>query len=158
MLMLIIRLGALGLAASFISAVSAKPVLVGTYRLVSEEETVVATGEVTILGNLDRSMLGSGTLGNAGKARMFDAVGGYGGTYTFDGKKVTHYVDISTRQLPIGTGLVRYVEQRGDDELIYYSTGPTPSPRDGALVDYKLIWRKVSARHAASSTARSPGP
>jgi hypothetical protein len=138
------------------------PSLVGTYRLISTKQTVVATGKVAPFGDnsvgyimygADGRMMAlvgdgnrrptqsSNALDDATKVRLFDSMGGYGGTYTFDGKKVIHHIDIATRPAMVGTDVVRYIELRGDK--LIYSTKAGPSPRDGVVVTLEFVWQKV---------------
>jgi hypothetical protein len=65
----------------------------------------------------------------------------YTGTYEFDGKKVTHHVDISWNQMWTGTDLVRNVRLEG--KRVILTTMPAPSPLDGKMNDATLTWEKV---------------
>jgi hypothetical protein len=149
------------LAALISTAASAQFSLVGTYRLISAKQTVVATGEVTslghdpygfimygadgrvmvLLGDAHRSAPPPGGLDNATKARLFDTMGGYGGTYSLDGTKVIHHIDIATRPVLVGTDAVRYVEKRGNRLIL--TTKAAPSPRDGVVVTFEDVWEKL---------------
>jgi hypothetical protein len=177
-MMSIIRLAALGLAASLATAAVAQPKpaeafsLVGTYRLISTTQTVVATGEVkefghnsigyimygadgrmmAMIGDKNRPVRDPKDMDDKFKAQLFDTLGGYGGSYTFDGKKVVHHIDISTRQLFTGTDQVRYVEKHGNQLL--YTTAPSASPRDGVVVVFKSVWEKVPDNYLAPKNAQ----
>jgi hypothetical protein len=176
-MMSIIHLATLGLAASLATVAVAQPnpagafSLVGTYRLISTTQTVEATGQVTefghnsigyimygadgrmmaLVGDNDRPLRDPKDLDEKTKAMLFDTMGGYGGTYTFDGKKVVHHIDISTRQLFTGTDQVRYVEKRGN-QLVYTAKGP--SPRDGVPVVMTVVWEKVPDNYLAPKKAK----
>jgi hypothetical protein len=161
--MSILRWAIVGAAAMFAPGAASVPSLVGTYRLISAKEVVVATGEVkpfgtnsmgyitygadgrmmTLLGDKDRPTLTfTDKVKDEGiKARLYDTMGGYGGTYTFDGAKVVHHIDIATRPAVIGTDAVRYVEFRGN--RLIYTTKPGPSPRSGAIVTFEDVWERV---------------
>jgi hypothetical protein len=166
--MSIMRSVGLILAVSLQTAAMAQPSLVGTYRLISAKQTVVATGKISslgsnpigfimygadhrmmvLLGDADRPAPKSGTLDEATKARLFNTMGGYGGTYTFDGQKVVHHIDIATRPQMIGTDAVRYVQFRGN--TLVYTTKAAPSPRDGVVVTFEDIWEKLPDRNTPS--------
>jgi hypothetical protein len=154
--------------ASISTAASGQSSIVGTYRLISTKQTVVATGKVTTFGNnpigfimygadgrmmdlvgdADRPVPNSGALDDATKARLFDSMGGYGGTYTFDGEKVTHHIDIATRPAMLGTDVVRYVQRRGN--TLVFTSKAAPSPRDGVVVTLEFVWEKVPDSNAIS--------
>jgi hypothetical protein len=135
--------------------------IVGTYRLISAKQTVTATGEVvdyakepfgfitygadgrmmTIMGDHAELRSGSKPLDESDKARIYTAMGAYGGTYAFDGEEIIHYIDVATRPALMGTTLARHVEPRGN-RLHYTSTG-LPSPKTGVVVNMDVIWEKV---------------
>jgi hypothetical protein len=147
--------------ASLSTAAAAQPDIVGTYRLISTKQIVVATGEVTpfgnntigyitygadgrmmdLVGDADRPAPKTGKLDEATKARLFDTMGGYGGTYTFDGRTMIHHIDIATRPAMVGTDVVRYVERRGN--TLVFTSEAAPSPRDGVVVKLEFVWEKL---------------
>jgi hypothetical protein len=153
------------LAAVVSTMASAQFSLVGTYRLISAKQTVVATGEVTslghdpygflmygadgrvmvLLGDADRPSPPPGSLDDAAKGRLFDTMGGYGGTYSFDGTKVVHHIDIATRPVLVGTDAVRYVKKLGNHLVL--TTTAAPSPRDGVVVTFEDVWEKIPNGH-----------
>jgi hypothetical protein len=159
--MSILRWAIVGLVATSTPGSISVISIVGTYRLISSKETIVATGKtrrfgtnsigyimyggdgrmMVLLGDRDRPSQIITDKDQAIKAQLYDTMGGYGGTYTFDGKKVVHHIDIATRPAMIGTDAVRYVEYR-DNRLIYTSK-PGPSPRDGVIVTFENIWERV---------------
>jgi len=137
--------------------------LYGTWRLETFRQTVVATGETKdYFGKAPRGLI---TYGRDGRmlvlivkdqrpnptdvtkitdqecAELFKTMVAYGGTYTFDGKTVTHHVDISWNQVWTGTDLVRSVQL--DRRKLLLKTGPQPSPFDGTIGIYTLTWEKV---------------
>jgi hypothetical protein len=164
-----LRLAALGLIASLASAAHAQPSLVGTYRMISTKRTIVATGQVvdyygknpigyiiyTADGHMMALMVEGGRpirdfknpMDDATKVKMYNTGGGYGGTYSFDGKKVVHHIDISTGGTPAGTEVVRYVEIL-DANHLRYTTKPEPSIRDGVVDTVETIWERVPAAEA----------
>ena len=73
----------------------------------------------------------------------------YAGTYTVEGDKVIHHVEISWNQTRNGTDLVRSYKVEGD--LLTLTTAPARSEIDGKEGRSILIWKKVEP---ASTTAR----
>ena len=65
----------------------------------------------------------------------------YAGTYTADGHKVVHHVDISWNQFRTGTDLVRFYKLDGNTLTI--TTEPAPSTIDGKEGRWILVWKKV---------------
>lgn len=153
--------------------------LVGTWRLVSYSRTVVETGETSDL--MGHSPQGYITYGRDGRmsvlivkegrpkpqdiakltdeerAELFKTMVAYAGTYTFDGKTVTHHVDISWNQLWTGTDQLRNVKVQGKRLVI--RTNPQPSSIDGKISVTTLTWDKVEppaahARNDATGAAR----
>jgi hypothetical protein len=65
----------------------------------------------------------------------------YAGTYTIDGGKVIHHVDISWNGARTGTDQVRFYKLEGDTLTI--RTAPIKSPIDGREGVGILVWEKV---------------
>jgi hypothetical protein len=65
----------------------------------------------------------------------------YGGTYTFDGKKVEHHIDLSWNEVWTGTTVIRDVKVEGD--RLIYTSRPAPFPGDGKLSVATAVWEKV---------------
>jgi Lipocalin-like domain len=65
----------------------------------------------------------------------------YAGTYTADGHKLVHHVDISWNQSWTGTDLVRFYKLDGNTLTI--TTAPAPSAIDGKEGHSILVWKKV---------------
>ena len=137
--------------------------LYGTWRLVSFTTTDLATGEATdIFGKSPHGFLNYGRDGRmlvlivgdtrpkpADAAKMTDqdrvalyrSMIAYGGTYTYDGKTVTHHVDISWSETWTGTDAMR--EVTFDGNRLTLSTAATPSVEDGTPVSAVLTWERV---------------
>jgi hypothetical protein len=137
--------------------------LYGTWRLVSYTQEILATGEkIDIFGKAPHGFLSysrdgrmSVILVKAGRIKptdltkvtdeerveLFKTVLAYGGTFKFDGKTVTHYVDISWNENWTGSAQVRNVRLEGGK--LYISTNPQPSPVDGRPGIGVLTWEKV---------------
>ena len=137
--------------------------LYGTWRLVSYTQEIVATGEkIDIFGKAPRGFLSYSRDGrmsailakderpkptdlakvtNEERVELFKTVIAYGGTFKFDGKTVTHHLDISWNETWTGTAQVRNVRLEGGK--LYISTNPIPRPEDGKVVIGVLAWEKV---------------
>jgi len=135
----------------------------GTWRLVSFKRTILATGETTdIFGKSPHGFINYGRDGrmlplfvsdkrpkptDLGKmtdqerVELFKTTIAYGGTYTYDGKTITHHVDVSWNENWTGTDLVR--EVKFDGTRLILSTVPAPSAIDGKLVTSVLTWERV---------------
>jgi hypothetical protein len=127
--------------------------LYGTWRLVSYTQEILATGEkIDIFGKAPCGFISysrdgrmSVILAKAGRPKptdlakvtneerveLFKTVIAYGGTFKFDGKTVTHYLDVSWNETWTGTTQVRNVRLEGDK--LYISTNPAPRPQDGKI-------------------------
>lgn len=77
------------------------------------------------------------------RADLFKSMAAYAGSYTFDGNKIVHHIDISWNGILTGKSVTREVEvQMGGRQLIYRS-GPGPSPTDGRASAGELVWEKI---------------
>ena len=143
-------------------ALAAENPIVGTWKLKSMVFEVTTTGE---RGNqfgehpdgylsysTDGRMYAIGTRDNRIKPRevaptdeerikLHQTMFAYGGTYTVDGEKVVHHVDISWNQAWTGTDQVRFYKLDGN--ILTLKTAPIKSPIDGREGAYVLIWEKV---------------
>jgi hypothetical protein len=137
--------------------------LYGTWRLLSFTQRVVATGEKTaVFGKTPRGFLSysrdgrmsailvkdgrpkpadMAKLTGEGRAELFNTMYAYAGTFTFDGKTVTHHVDISWNENWTGTSQVRNIRLEGGK--LYISTNPQPNGIDDRIIVGELVWEKV---------------
>jgi hypothetical protein len=137
--------------------------LYGTWRLVSFTRTVLATGETTdIFGKSPHGFISYARDGrmfflavsdnrpkpadlakmtDQERVELFKSMYAYGGTYTYDGKTITHHVDISWNENWTGTDVVR--EVKVDGNRLSVSTVPAPSAIDGKLVTAVLTFERV---------------
>ena len=135
--------------------------LAGTYQLMSSSTKHLDTGEDvpdesakgSIMYGADGRMLVLITYGDRPKAesaakltdhqrvQLFRTMLSYGGTYEFDGKTVTHHVDICSDEIRCGTTFVRDVTVDGD--RVTYTTRPQPGPIDGKMIVITLVWQKL---------------
>ena len=75
------------------------------------------------------------------KAKLQESMFAYAGTYTADGEKVVHHVDISWNQSWTGTDLVRFYKLDGDTLTI--RTARAENAFDGEEGEFVLVWEKV---------------
>jgi hypothetical protein len=75
------------------------------------------------------------------RVKLYKTFIAYAGTFKFDGKTVTHHVDISWNETWTGTAQVRNVMIEGNK--LYIRTNPIPRPQDGKLAIAVLTWEKV---------------
>lgn len=137
--------------------------LYGTWRLVTFTRTVLATGETTdIYGKSPRGFINYGRDGrmlvliisdkrpkppdlakmtDQERVELFKTTIAYGGTYTYDGKTVTHHVDISWNENWTDTDVVREVKFDGNKLML--RTRPAPASQDGKVVTSVLTWERV---------------
>jgi len=137
--------------------------LYGTWRLVSDVRQDVATGVRTDnLGKSPHGFLSYGrdgrmsaivvadgrpkptdlsNLSDSDRAALFKTMISYGGTFSFDGKIVTHHVDISWNENWTGTDQIRNARLEGSK--LYITTNPQPSPIDGKMTIGILTWEKI---------------
>jgi hypothetical protein len=75
------------------------------------------------------------------KVKLQESMFAYAGTYTADGEKVVHHVDISWNQSWTGTDLVRFYKLDGDTLTI--RTARAENAFDGEEGEFVLVWEKV---------------
>lgn len=140
-----------------------KEQLYGTWRLVSDVRQDVETGAKTDnfgkhpKGFLSYSRDGRmsaievaeqrpkptdlAKLSDADRAALFRTLLAYAGTFSFDGRVVTHHVDISWNNNWTGTDQVRNVRLEG--RMLYITTNVQPSAIDGKPSIGILTWEKI---------------
>ncbi len=137
--------------------------LYGTWRLVGNTSTVVATGKTEeIFGKAPRGFINYGRDGRVmvlivgdqrpkpvdlekmtdqERADLFRTMVAYAGTYTFNGKTVTHHLDAAWNQIWTGTDQVRNV--KFDGRKLILTTNPQPRSKDGKMSVNVLVWEKM---------------
>ena len=80
----------------------------------------------------------------AEKAGLYDGLVAYAGTWSIDGDKVSHHVDISWNQAWTGTTQVR--QFRIDGDRLYIRSMPAKSFLNGRVNVAALEWRKIPAQ------------
>jgi lipocalin-like protein len=143
------------------SAFAAEVALNGTYRLVSEQRTIVDTGEVIsttssqgfITYGADGRMIvlivrsprpkpeGAEKITDPQRIDLFRTMTAYAGSYKFDGTTIEHNIEISMNEVWSGTKQVRTVKL--DGEHLVYTTPPFPFHTDGKMSINSLVWEKV---------------
>ena len=155
--------GLMLLLSSPIALAGENPVL-GTWKLKSFVREVTATGERIhqygehptgyLSYSADGRMYAIGTSDNRVKSRganpadeerikLHQTMFAYAGTYTLDGDKVTHHVDVSWNEDWTGTDQVRFYKLEGSTLTI--TAAPNKSPLDGREGRGVVIWEKVKA-------------
>jgi hypothetical protein len=81
---------------------------------------------------------------NEERVELFNSMAAYAGTFTFDGKTVVHYVDISWNESWTGTKQVRHASFK--DGKLTLRTDPIPSGVDGRTLMLVLEWEKVATK------------
>jgi hypothetical protein len=76
------------------------------------------------------------------RARLYDTMFAYAGTYTVEADKVTHHVDISWNHLWTGTDQVRFFKLTGNTLII---TTSEINPTSGTQTHYVVVWEKVAS-------------
>jgi hypothetical protein len=137
--------------------------LYGTWRLVSDVRQDVETGAKTDnfgkhpqgflsyardgrmsaieVAELRPKPMDLSKLADTDRAMLFKTMLAYAGTFSFDGKVVTHHVDVSWNNNWTGTDQVRNVRLEGN--RLYITTNVQPSTIDGKPTIGILTWEKV---------------
>jgi hypothetical protein len=142
-------------------AVAEEVILFGTYKLVSEQRTIVDTGEVISATNShgyisydvdDRMVVlivrnprpkpeGAEKITDQQRIDLFRTMTAYAGTYKFDGSTIEHSIEISMNEVWSGTKQVRTIKR--DGERLVYTTPPFPFHTDGKMSINTLVWEKI---------------
>jgi hypothetical protein len=77
------------------------------------------------------------------RAKLHQTMFAYAGTFTLEGEKVVHHLDISRNQHWSGTDLVRFYKL--DGSILTITTAPNKSMVDGQEGRGVLVWEKVKA-------------
>ena len=148
------------------NAAAAGEEIYGTWRLVSNTRTVVGSSKTEdLFGKSPRGFINYGRDGRVmvlivrdrrpkaaavekmtdrERLDLFNSMLAYAGTYTFDGKMVTHHVELSWNEIFNGTELPRNVTITG--RRLILTTKPGPNALDGKLSVSTLTWEKVDER------------
>lgn len=136
--------------------------LVGTWKLVSMVREEVPSGAKTDL--MGPNPIGTITYGRDGRmlvlivrsdrtkpagtnptdaeaAALFASMVSYGGSYTIDGNKITHDVDISWNESWTGTRQLRFF--KFDGNRLALSGEVSPDPVEGKMSVLTLTWERM---------------
>lgn len=138
--------------------------LYGTWKLVSWKRRLVDTGEtVEAFGKVPRGLLHYGRdghvfwvmtkenrampreltqLNDAKRARLYDTMVAYAGTFSFDGNAATHRVEISWNETWTGTVQVRHLRFEGNRLIM--ATDPQPGI-DGRRSSSVFVWERPAS-------------
>ena len=136
----------------------------GNYELVSATRKILDTGQIEdTFGKKPKGLAMYGTDGHfiilisydgrpkpqsidkmtdQQRADLHRMMTAYGGTYTFDGSKVVHHIDLSWNEVWAGTTVIREVRRDGDQ--IIYTARPAPFASDGKMSVVTLVWKKLN--------------
>jgi hypothetical protein len=145
-------------------ALAGESPLLGTWKLKSFVREVAATGEkfnqmgehpsgyisysadgrmYAIATSDNRIKPGDADAADEERVKLHRTMFAYGGTYTLEGDKVTHHVDISWNENWTGTDVVRFYKLEGNTLTI--TTAPSKSGFDGREGRTVVVWEKVKA-------------
>lgn len=141
----------------------AEAALYGTWRLVTFTQEIVATGEtVDVFGKAPVGFINYSDDGrmivlmvkdtrprakdlsaitDQMRAELFKTMVAYAGTYEFDGKAVTHHLDISWNQVFTGGDQIRNITFDGGKLVM--STNPQPRSQDGQIAISVLTFERI---------------
>ncbi len=139
-----------------------KAALLGTWRMVSWQREIVATGEradalgpdpvgyinygadgrfYALVVGRDRPRPASLPPTDEEKVRLFGSMLAYAGTYTVDDEKAVHHVDASWNEAWTGTDQVRFYKLDGDRLAI--SSAPAPDPYTGQEIVHRIAFERL---------------
>lgn len=141
----------------------------GTWRLVSFTRTYTESGQTAdALGKDPQGLITYGRDGrmsvlivksgrpkvadvaaidDATRIELFKTLVAYAGTYTFDGKAVTHHIELSSNETWTGTHQVRNVKLEG--RKLVLTTNPQTNATDGKMTVSVLTWERVTPTRLA---------
>jgi hypothetical protein len=136
--------------------------LIGTWTMVSAVREEIPSGEksdtfganphgfitygpdgrmMAIITRRERTAPANGRATSTEAEALFRSMLSYAGSYTFDGRVVTHHVDISWNESFTGSQQKRFVALEGD--VLKLSTPQSLDPIDGKLSVRMMTWRRV---------------
>ena len=72
---------------------------------------------------------------------LFTGMGAYAGTYTIEGDRVSHHVDVSWVEAWTGTTQVRQFKIEGNS--LHIRSVAAPDPLDGRVSSSTIVWTRV---------------
>ena len=82
------------------------------------------------------------TMTDAHRLALFTSFTGYAGTYTFDGRTVSHHIDTAWNEVWTGTTQRRDVVL--DGRRLTLTTHPSPRSKDGRMGVRTLVFEKIT--------------
>jgi hypothetical protein len=76
------------------------------------------------------------------RVALYDTMFAYAGSYSVEGSKVTHHVEISWNEAWTGTDQIRLFEVNGDTLTL---TTHIPDPVSGRVTRYAVVWERVGS-------------
>jgi Lipocalin-like domain len=156
-IMLVFALSMLPFCAAF-----ADEELPGTYKLISSTRTILETGEVqdsygrqpkgyimygkdgrilVLITHEGRPTPSRTDMTDKDRADQYRTLNAYGGTYTFQGDRIEHHIDIAANESRVGSTEIREVKRDGN--RLVYTTKPQPFSADGKMSVITLVWEKM---------------
>jgi hypothetical protein len=105
------------------------------YLTYSDDHRMQAIGAAN-----DRRVPAGASPPDSERVALYDTMFAYAGTYSVQGDKVIHHVDISWNEVWTGTDQIRLCEVQGN---ILTLTTLIPDPGSGAETIYAVVWEKV---------------
>ena len=151
-----------GLQGSRVRRVGVMEELIGTWTLVSAVREEIPSGAksdqlgpnphgfinysadgrmIALITRADRTAPANGRATAPEAEALFRSMLSYAGPYTFDGREVTHHVDISWNESFTGSQQKRLVAFEGG--VLKLSTPQSLDPIDGKLSVRTMTWRRV---------------
>jgi hypothetical protein len=155
---------AVALILASLSASAADDEFYGTYQLVSASVKYLDNGEIVpdvngkhpkgfvMYGKDGRFLLmitddgrpkpdSTAKMTDEQRLNLFRTMLAYGGTYTLDGNKIDHHVDICWDEVRCGTTVTRDISKDGD--RLIYTTHPAPFSANGRMSVVTVVWQKM---------------
>jgi len=157
-------LGSVLLLAIPLAAPAAESDLYGTWKMVSQSQKVVDTGEIragrgkapngyvtftpdgrvigVIVGEKRPKPESVAKMTDQQRIELFNTMNAYAGTYKLEGNKLTYRYDLTHNEVA-GRAAVR--EIKIDGRKLTQVNEPAPATADGKMVITTVIWEKVQA-------------
>jgi hypothetical protein len=146
------------------AALAAESDLYGTWKMVSQSQKVVDTGEIragrgkvpngyvsftpdgrmtgVILSEKRPKPESAAKMTDQQRIELFNTMNAYAGTYKLDGNKLTYHYDLTHNEVP-ARAAVREIKIEG--RKLTMVNEPGPATADGKMVVTTTVWEKVQA-------------
>ncbi len=143
-------------------AAATKDFLVGTWKMLSAIREIVGTGEksewfgaeakgylsyssegrmIVFIVRGDRKTPRASVPIDEERIELYNSMLSFAGTYTVDGDKVIHHIDMSWNQAWTGTDQTRFYKL--DGKTLTLRAAPRKDQQDGQESVYTLVWEKM---------------